>query len=66
MIVAGRGSTARGYGKSFNLTERGAAGERAILLGGFIASAICRATLPVDGEIISLLKRRGEATERRL
>lgn len=70
MIVGVRGSQARGYGKSFNLAPRsnnkayGGAASGDIAFSGFIASAICRATYPVDGEIISLLKREGDATQR--
>lgn len=61
MIVGGRGSRARGYRKSFNLAPRsnnkadGGAASGDIAFSGFIASAICRATHPVDGEIISFL-----------
>lgn len=70
VIVGGRGSQARGYGKSFNLAPRSnnkadggtASGDTAF--SGFIASAICCATHPVDGEIISLLKRGGDAQRR--
>lgn len=55
VIVGGRGSRVRGYGKSFNLAPRsnnkedGGAASGDIAFSGFIASAICRATHPVDG-----------------